>query len=312
MSNASHPIILTLKRLKHRDGLFLKNIWSSHLVDNNDAILVQDILESLKDSLNLNKTEKERTLDEVTIPTAIINELNILIYKALVTGRSFLRDLSSGQHSYAEITAYNGCFFWARCILLILGVWISPKKVNESYWIIDIYPEKVKTINSRFNFIKIGNRQPGHIEIWLALKRIINSTTSKNLPVDTQFIAFINDIDESSIGFKRHNIQYSNNYWINIDDLKKDCIKVDDLSWVQEFDENIYAMLDLKECSSENSIIYFYLILARNFYFILKEIESELPEVFQIEINEIIQSFEFIEILLEKNWLKEIDNQLTF
>ena len=122
MSKSKYAIDLSLKKLKHRNGLFLGDVWSYHLVDNNDSIPVQDTVESLKDKLEFNQTEKERYISEVTIPTSLMNESNILAHKALVAGRSFLRDLNSGQHSYAEVTAYNGCLFWARCILLYLGI----------------------------------------------------------------------------------------------------------------------------------------------------------------------------------------------
>lgn len=299
--SSPHPIHPTLKRLRHRNGLFLKDIWAHHLVDNDDAILIQDILESLKDSLIFSKTEKEREVEEASIPTAFMNEMTTLVYKSLVTGRSFIRDLNSGQHTHAEISAYNGCLYWARSILLIFGIWLSPKKLDNNFWIIDIYPLKERKITSKFNFLQIGNKQPGHIEIWLTLKRILN--TSKNFPIDDKFIGFMNDIDETSIGFKRHHLQYFNHYWINLDDLKNDCISTNDLSWIQEFNEDIYAKLDLRDTSPENSIIYFYFILARNFYFLINEIKPSLPDVFVQKIEELKSSFNFIEIFNKKNWL---------
>ena len=304
MSKSNYAIDLSLKKLKHRNGLFLGDVWSYHLVDNNDSIPVQDTVESLKDKLEFNQTEKERYISEVTIPTSLMNESNILAHKALVAGRSFLRDLNSGQHSYAEVTAYNGCLFWARCILLYLGIWVSPKKLHESFWIIDIYPNKEKSINDLFNFIKIGNKQPGHIEIWLILKRILN--TSKNLPFDPHFLAFIDEIDETAIGFKRHQLQYLNNFWINSDDLTKDCISIDDLSWVKSFTPDIYAKLDLKDKSSDNSLIYFYFILARNCYFLLNKIKPSLPSVFNEEFEELNNSFNLLKILNQKNWLDQL------
>lgn len=310
MTASSHPIALTLKRLRHRNGLFLSDIWSSYLVDNDDVIPVQDILESLKDSLEFNKTEKEKEIEEHSIPTAFIQEMNTLTYKALAAGRSFIRDLNSGQHTYAEVTAYNGCLYWARSILLILGIWISPKKLHESFWFIDIYPLKERKINSKFNFLKIGNKQPGHAEIWLTLKRILN--TSKNLSIDNDFIIFMNEIDEMSIGFKRNNLQYSNPYWINSADLKTDCINVDDLSWIKDFEKNIYTNLDLKDCTSENSLIYFYFILARNFYFIINEVKDKLPEIFTEKFDELIESLELIKILSQKNWFKPYETENIF
>lgn len=306
MSKSTHPINISLKKLKHRNGLFLEDIWLSHLVDNSDAIPVQDILESMKDSLNFNLTERERYIEEVTIPTSFMNESSILIHKALVTGRSFIRDLNSGQHSYAETTAYNGCLYWARCILMILGVWVSSKKINESFWIIDIYPKKENRIDSKFNFIKLGNKQPGHVEIWLTLKRILN--TSKNLPFDPQFIVFMDEIDESTIGFKRHQLQYINNYWINSEDLKLDCISINDLSWVKDFNEDIYAKLDLTDKSSENSLIYFYFILARNCYFLLNTIKPKLPSEFEEKFDEFNSSYNLLDVFIQKNWLNQLSD----
>lgn len=299
--SSANPIALSLKRLRHRNGLFLKDIWAHHLVDNDDAILIQDILESLKDSLIFSQTEKEREVEESSIPTAFMNEMITLVYKSLVAGRSFIRDLNSGQHTHAEISAYNGCLYLARSILLLFGVWLSPAKLENSFWIIDIYPSKERNIISKFNFLRIGNKQPGHIEIWLTLKRILN--TSKNLPIDEKFILFMNDIDEASIGFKRHHLQYFNHYWINSSDLKSDCISTNDLSWIQEFNEDIYAKLDLKDTSSENSLIYLYFILARNFNFILNEIKPSLPEVFLNRIEELNSTFNFIDVFSKKNWL---------
>lgn len=292
-----------IKNIKHRNGLFLCDIWSYHLNENDDIMSTIDILDSIKESLIFSGTEKTKNFEEATIPTALMNELISLVHKALVTGRSFMRDLKSGQHTYAEITAYNGSLYWAKCILLILGVWFSPKKINNHYWIIDIYPIKEKKLNSTFTFINIGPHQIGHVEVWLILKRLLR--TSKNICFDENFFSFINDLEESSISYKRHHLSYHNDYWLNPEDLRRDCIKIGDISWIKEFHDEIYSTLDIQDNSPENSLIYFYLILGRNFFLLLKNIENSLPNIYKDKLSEIEHGYDSLQVFNEKNWITE-------
>ena len=311
MSKAKeHPIEKSLKNLKHRNGLFFNDFWNIQLEKKppivNNAI---DLILSNDELFKLNSTEKVKLINIDYMGHSFINDIFRLSFKALVSGRSLLRDIKNGQHTHANISAYNGCMNWAKAILLMCGIWITPKKVQNKYWIIDFYPSNEKKISSHFNIIDIGNNQIGHIEIWLILQRIFR--TSKNSLWESDFKSFILELDANDIAFHRNLLQYHNDYWLYDLDLEDDAMEDDLISIIQCFKSEIYFTLDIKDDSPKNSMIIFYLLLARNFHIMLNKLKPSLINSYSNAISNLLEGFNKIDFFNQDNgfWLFQETDQ---
>ncbi|MEG0619389.1 MAG: hypothetical protein RR557_08830 [Bacilli bacterium] len=311
MSKAKeHPIEKSLKNLKHRNGLFFNDFWNIQLEKKppivNKAI---DLILSNDELFKLNSTEKVKLINIDYMGHSFINDIFRLSFKALVSGRSLLRDIKNGQHTHANISAYNGCMNWAKAILLMCGIWITPKKVQNKFWIIDFYPSNEKKISSHFNIIDIGNNQIGHIEIWLILQRIFR--TSKNSLWESDFKSFILELDANDIAFHRNLLQYHNDYWLYDLDLEDDAMEGDLISIIQCFKSEIYFTLDIKDDSPKNSMIIFYLLLARNFHIMLNKLKPSLINSYSNAISNLLEGFNKIDFFNQDNgfWLFQETDQ---
>lgn len=311
MSKAKeHPIEKSLKNLKHRNGLFFNDFWNIQLEKKppivNNAI---DLILSNDELFKLNSTEKVKLINIDYMGHSFINDIFRLSFKALVSGRSLLRDIKNGQHTHANISAYNGCMNWAKAILLMCGIWITPKKVQNKFWIIDFYPSNEKKISSHFNIIDIGNNQIGHIEIWLILQRIFR--TSKNSLWESDFKSFILELDANDIAFHRNLLQYHNDYWLYDLDLEDDAMEDDLISIIQCFKSEIYFTLDIKDDSPKNSMIIFYLLLARNFHIMLNKLKPSLINSYSNAISNLLEGFNKIDFFNQDNgfWLFQETDQ---
>lgn len=303
-TSKEHPIEKSLKKINHRNGLFFNDFWRIHLEKKpqiiNKAI---DLFLLNEDLFKLNSTEKVKLINVDYIGHSFANEVFRLSFKALVAGRSLLRDLNSGQHTHANITAYNGCLNWAKAILLLSGIWITPKKIQNKYWIIDFYPTNEKKISSDFNIIDIGNNQIGHIEVWLILQRIFR--TSKHSLWENDFKSFILELDANNIAFHRNLLQYHNDYWLYAKDLEDDLMEDNIVNIFENFHPEIYYTLDIREDSPKNSMVIFYLLLARNFHIIIEKLKPSLIPVYSNDISTLLTCFNQIDFFHqnENSWL---------
>lgn len=303
-TSKEHPIEKSLKKINHRNGLFFNDFWRVHLEKKpqiiNKAI---DLFLLNEDLFKLNSTEKVKLINVDYIGHSFANEVFRLSFKALVAGRSLLRDINSGQHTHANITAYNGCLNWAKAILLLSGIWITPKKIQNKYWIIDFYPTNEKKISSDFNIIDIGNNQIGHVEVWLILQRIFR--TSKNSLWENDFKSFILELDANDIAFHRNLLQYHNDYWLYAKDLEDDLMEDNIVNIFENFHPDIYYTLDIREDSPKNSMVIFYLLLARNFHIIIEKLKPSLIPVYSNDISTLLTCFNQIDFFHqnENSWL---------
>jgi|GEM_PF-4644712 len=299
-----HQIEKSLKNLNHRNGLFFNDFWRVHLQNKPQLVnKTVDLLSSRDEEFKLNSTEKVKQLNIDYIGHSFLQEIFKLSFKSLVSGRSFLRDIKNGQHTHANISAYNGCLNWAKAILLMCGVWITPKKIQNKFWLIDFYPSNEKKISSDFKIIDIGTNQIGHIEVWLILQRLFR--TSKNSLWENEFKSFILELDANDIAFHRNLIQYHNDYWLHLEDLEEDNMENDIFNIIHDFNPEIYYTLDIRENSPKNSMIIFYLLLARNFYIMFNKLNPSFTHGCDCEIENLKNSFNQIDFFNKKDslWL---------
>lgn len=282
---SSHAIDKPYKNTKQRNGLFFNDFWHVALSASQEIQYgMQELAEQNKDCFILKNTSKISNIENINIGYALMTEVFQLSFKALVCGRSLMRDLKSGQHTHACITAYQGSMYWCKAFLGLCGIWTNPKKIENAYWLIDLYPTSEKKISTNYTIISIGSQQIGHVEIWLLIKRLLRTT--KNPLWDSSFGSFLENIEASDIGYIRHHIQYYNDFWL-YEDLKKDCLNINDISWIGSFNENVYFTLDVKEDSPTKSMVFFYLLFLRNFFKFLDSLSPSLVGQFSSSIEEI-------------------------
>ena len=130
-----------LSRLPQRvtDNIFL--IWRSKYQQDDNLLSMED----LENSLILNpaglpsRQSETARFSSPLIYNQVMRECILCTHKSLAILRSIVRDLSSGQQTYSDVSAYLANMLMGRAICLFLGIWFSPCKVNNDYYLIDLF-----------------------------------------------------------------------------------------------------------------------------------------------------------------------------
>ncbi len=244
---------------------------------------IQEILERNASILSLSKnsTEKHIDLQIVELQSATLRESIFLAYKTLALMRSLRRDVKHRDETNPELTAYTAALFIAKAILLIHGIWVSSKAVNNCYWMLDTFYTD-KSLTPVIRAWKLPG-QAGHRELWLTLKRLCR--TMKYAPIDAELQEFIRQIDEKEISRFRHSIQYNNCDWI-FDDLHG-CVNL--APWTMRFDSSIYTAISTEDKNCHFSIR-FLLILFRMYCGMLRAVAIKKTAISQ-EYRKIFDNF---------------------
>lgn len=250
-----------IKRVQsRRNWLTIKARWETFFDEYDEigsppAQSVFDALQNESSALDMAGTEKSKPISIYGLETAAFREAVFLIHKACSLLRSVSSDVSRGQFTYSEVTAYTASFFLAKSICILSGVWVSPKGINGTNWVVDCMASDRS--NYRTVAYQAGRSQIGHLEIWKLFKRVVDQC--KSFPFDDEFQPTVKQLEDSSIARRRNYIQYWNTRW-QFPDLHED-FSFSGPSL--ELPDNPYVMLDPdndEECFS----IFFCALLFRN------------------------------------------------
>lgn len=206
--------------------------------------------------------------------TSLARESIYLAHKAGALFRSMDRDLSDGDISYPEVTAYNASFFLAKAICAIRGLWYTHQQINNKFWLIDAYSDVTrKKQTGEIRAYEVGGQQIGHQQTWALLQRAF--VNPKHIPVDSEFIAMLKGHQPNEIARIRNHIQYRNTIWPHDDLLVHQKVPVD---WISPFDKSTYSSTSIEE-EEGHFYIYLYLWLMRAYCAMLENAIGKLPPI---------------------------------
>ncbi len=225
-------------RLSTRSIDQISNKWKI-LYQQDENLLLADDVES---SLIFIKNSLPSTVSETApftyqyLPNQILRESIISTYKALAILKSVIRDISNGQLTYSEVSAYLVNMLLAKSICTLLGVWYSHNPIrkvgnNEEYFIIDLFHKKGASLESRIFNIK--QTQLSHKQFWTLFSNLLKNTHGENITAGLS--AFLNSNDHHSYSKIRNYLQYSYVNWI-FDDLTED--RILEIDWFSSYQGN--------------------------------------------------------------------------
>lgn len=223
-----------LSRLPQRvtDNIFLQ--WRSKY-QQDDLLLDTEDLES---SLSINPVglpSRHSETARFTSPLVynqVMRESILCSYKSIAILRSIIRDLSNGQQTYSDVSAYLANMLLGRAICLLLGVWFSPCKINGDYYLIDLFFKKPTGYETRaFN---LKNFRMNHEVLWKLFINLIKNT--QGTYITPQISSFINSINPSDFASHRNHLQYSYHNWTFNDLIKDDEVEC---SWFTDYQFNL-------------------------------------------------------------------------
>lgn len=259
-----------LSRLPQRvtDNIFL--IWRSKYQQDDNLLSMED----LENSLILNpaglpsRQSETARFSSPLIYNQVMRECILCTHKSLAILRSIVRDLSSGQQTYSDVSAYLANMLMGRAICLFLGIWFSPCKVNNDYYLIDLFFKKPTGYESRaFN---IKNFRMNHEVLWRLFIELMKNTQGSH--ITPQIVSFISTVKPSDFALHRNHLQYSYHNWTFDDLCKDDEVGCD---WFTDYQYNL--ALDFQNFSSHaNKLLLLELL---NFFIALFKPIAVMPEL---------------------------------
>jgi len=239
----SRDMDVYLNRLPQRvtDNIF--QLWKSKY-QQDDNLLETECIEISLATSTLGLPSRQSQTAKLSAPllyNQVMRESILCAHKSTAILRSIIRDLSSGQQTYSDVSAYLANMLLGRAICLLLGVWFSPCKINGDYYLIDLFFRKPTGYEVRaFN---LKSFRMNHEILWKLFIELIKNTQGTH--ITHQITSFVTTIDPSDFAAHRNHLQYSYHNW-TFDDLISD----DEVSceWFTDYKFNL--ALDFKNFSS--------------------------------------------------------------
>lgn len=171
----------------------------------------------------------------ISIPGSYIYSMADILksaYKGAAVTRSMVRDMNNGQQSYSEISAYLGCMYFAKSIMLLHGFWLSSKIISSpstakpEYYAYDIFNQRL---------YRLGKGAPSHKALWSFFCKILsqNDIQVHSIPL-YNFVS--NPIEDMHIvSANRNMLQYDYSFWIHEDLYADDCLEE---AWIDDYLDN--------------------------------------------------------------------------
>lgn len=230
----SKDLDVYLTRLPQRvtDNIFLQ--WKTKY-QQDDALLETEDLENslIINSVGLPSRQSETAkFTSPLVYNQVMRESILCAYKSIAILRSIIRDLSSGQQTYPDVSAYLANMLLGRAICLLLGVWFSPCKINNDYYLIDLFFKKPTGYETRaFN---LKSFRMNHEVLWKLFINLMKNT--QGTYITPQITSFINSIKPSDFASHRNHLQYSYHNWTFDDLINDDEV---DCSWFTDYQFNL-------------------------------------------------------------------------
>lgn len=216
----------------------ITNKWKALYIQDDDLLHSEDVENSL---VNINQTlpqsvSETAPFNYLYLHNQILRESILSTQKALAILRSIIRDISNGQLTYSEVSAYLVNMLLAKSICILLGVWYSHNPIRitgnkNEYFIIDLFHKKSNSLESRI--FNIGNTKLNHKQFWTLFSNILKNTTGSN--INSGLVNFINNNNHENYSKIRNHLQYSYVNWI-FDDLKDDTAL--EIDWFSNYEGN--------------------------------------------------------------------------
>lgn len=271
----------------------ITNKWKALYIQDDDLLLSEDVESSLiniKHTLPLTASETA-PFNYSYLHNQILRESILSTHKALAILRSIIRDISNGQLTYSEVSAYLVNMLLAKSICILLGVWYSHNPIRKidsknEYFIIDLFHKKINNLESRIFNIK--DTQLSHKQFWTLFSNVLKNTTGPN--INSGLLEFLNNNNHESFSKIRNYLQYSYINWI-FDDLNEDTAL--EIDWFSNYAGNF--TLDFSSFQNNANKLFSLELLQLNIL-LFKNIAI---------YEELIQHLNKFELMLEKykNWM---------
>lgn len=221
MANADSNFDTKVKKLVlDRSWYQISDYWLSSIPRlDPDANFAFEVLENFKPLVDIlsSTSDAELKVEIVGLRETVFREAIFLFHKSINVLSIAELNANRGNPTWSLSTAYHSAFFGARALTRLLGV--ANATVGGKNWVIDIYPQWVKSskrkrndINSQTDILIFESPKIEQRHHWRLFQRLARVTKFD----DKTMSRLADDLwktDEGDLTKQRHALLYGKNVW---------------------------------------------------------------------------------------------------